>query len=268
MKSVSVLKMKELEIEILDYFHHYCCENRICYFLWYGSLLGAVRHNGFIPWDDDIDVAVPRSDYERLIKEFNAENKSDFRLITADNNTDYYLPYAKIINTKTILREEVDSCCEIGVYIDVFPLDNLGRSIKEAQRLLGTTKRWRVCLDIKNTLIVRHRKWYKNIILRMGKLILATRDNNSIARKVNDLAKQNNERGNFLVGNMVLCTYKTREIMRREWIEKRTLHSFETHMFYIPKGHHEILEQLYGDYMKPPSTHRITHHSSAAYMID
>ena len=124
MERMSKEELRKTQIGILDYFTNICEENGINYFLTYGTLLGAIRHKGYIPWDDDIDVAMLREDYDKLIDVFNTNNNSRYRFSCVENDPLCMYPFGKIIDENTILYERGEQGIEIGVYIDVFVYDN------------------------------------------------------------------------------------------------------------------------------------------------
>ena len=120
-------KLHKVHLEILDEFVRVCNENKLTYFLVGGTLLGAIRHKGFIPWDDDIDVGMPRADYNKFIEIANSKLNKKFLLDCYENNKDYYLPYAKIKKDGTIFDEEVSHHLDNhkGIFIDIFPFENV-----------------------------------------------------------------------------------------------------------------------------------------------
>ena len=127
MKQINIEEIRKLQISILLYVHEFCKKNNIRYSLSGGTLLGAVRHKGYIPWDDDIDIMMPRPDYERFVNEFN-ENRKDveYKVICSYNDSQFFQPFAKVVNTKTFLKETYKRpVAQMGVYIDVFPIDGL-----------------------------------------------------------------------------------------------------------------------------------------------
>lgn len=125
MKQINIDELKNIQVDILKKFHTYCVDKDINYFISCGTLIGAIRHKGYIPWDDDIDVQLPRKDYEVLIEEFNVSPPEDLRLRSLFSSKDYNLPYAKIENVKTCIIEYADSNVDIGVNIDIFPIDSI-----------------------------------------------------------------------------------------------------------------------------------------------
>ena len=131
-----ILTLKERQnvcLETLLFFHDYCEKHNIPYCLAFGSLIGAVRHHGFIPWDDDIDVHVPRPDYERLMSTFE-DSTGRFKLITCFNCDEYLLPFPKLLNCKTAMILPNGELFEQGIGIDLFPLDALPSDLKWAEK--------------------------------------------------------------------------------------------------------------------------------------
>ena len=101
-------ELKSIELQLLDVLADYCQEHNLRYYLAYGTLLGAMRHKGFIPWDDDIDVMMPRPDYDKLINTFNQNNTNpEVGILSHVNDNRYYLTFSKLISRKTVLKEEV-----------------------------------------------------------------------------------------------------------------------------------------------------------------
>lgn len=128
------------ELEIMDVFHSVCVENNLKYSLAYGTLLGAVRHKGFIPWDDDIDVLMPREDYEKFISLFLAAKREDYLLLSYSTTPDYTNTFIKIVkNHTTFLQYERDRNRKFhkGIFVDIFPMDRVapGRIGKRFQKL-------------------------------------------------------------------------------------------------------------------------------------
>lgn len=139
---LSVNDIKARLFDILVYFKHVCDENKIRYSLAYGTLLGAVRHGGFIPWDDDVDVCMPRSDYERLIEILSDREHERFKLLYAGNEPTYYYNFAKIVDSETTVTEiGSKQISGYGLFIDIFPLDNCPSDAKKFNSLLKQIRR-------------------------------------------------------------------------------------------------------------------------------
>ena len=110
-------------LEILKYYINICEENNLTYFLAYGSAIGVARHQGFIPWDDDIDVIMPRPDYERFIQICQQRDMGKYEIVTPQNTPGYYLPFIKLCDKTTTLWEKRHYHCVFGMYIDIFVID-------------------------------------------------------------------------------------------------------------------------------------------------
>ena len=140
MKELTLQELKEIEFDMLKMFDAFCKENNIRYFLAYGTLLGAIRYKKFIPWDDDVDVLVPREDYDRLLHLFQDNEK--YRLYAFEKNENYLFPFAKICDLETRKDEfGYESSIELGVDIDVFPLDAWDDDFEKAKKEAKYIKR-------------------------------------------------------------------------------------------------------------------------------
>ena len=135
MDRLTIDEMKGIELELMDELDRICKEHGISYYLGYGSLLGAVRHGGFIPWDDDMDVIMLRVDYERLMEGFSEWCSVDRYKLISYRDGESIFPFAKIVDTSTkVFENYTDKRYTNGVWVDIFPLDYVDPSDKEALR--------------------------------------------------------------------------------------------------------------------------------------
>lgn len=257
--------MNELQTKMLDmmqWYHNFCQSNNLRYFVVGGTALGAVRHKGFIPWDDDIDVGMPRADYEKFKKlAESVDADSRYRIEFPSAKKDFVYPYGKVYDTETTLIENTRYKTKRGLFIDVFPLDGLGNDRETAvanfeaidgkYNLLATV----VCA------LRKERGWYKNLAIICARcvppFILNSR---KLISKIDKLSKRLSYDECEYVANTVGNWHK-KEIMRREWLGEPTLYDFESIKVYGPENYNEYLTQLYGDYMKlPPEEKRVSHH--------
>lgn len=125
-KEITMEELRAIQLDILDKIHAFCTEHGIRYSLGGGTLLGAVRHKGYIPWDDDIDIMLPRPDYERFLKEFDGKY-AELNLQHYGNDNTCCIPFAKVYDNRTVLIEKLQKS---GIYIDVFPIDGLPEESK------------------------------------------------------------------------------------------------------------------------------------------
>lgn len=256
-------EIKIIALNLMKVFHRFCEEKGIRYFMAYGTLLGAVRHRGFIPWDDDIDVAVPRSDYDRIIREFNGWCEEDVELISYETNEGYYLPYAKLIDTNTVLIEKIDHPIPIGVYFDIFPIDNMPDDKGKAAKLIKKTVFWNRVNGFKMYVVPERKlsiKCFAHVILKT--FLQFFKRKNIIKKIINISRKYESEGTSKYMGCVVSPFYKEKEIMEKDWYSDRVSLTFEDGEFYAPAGYDSILKKLYGNYMEfPPKEQQVTHHS-------
>ena len=143
MQKMRLKDIQSVSLEVLKDVHDFCITNDIRYSLAYGTLIGAVRHQGFIPWDDDIDIFMPRPDYEKFCKIYPSEK---YKLISSYDQ-DSYLAFSRVCEMdKTLVKEFVPWCkCDTGVWIDVFPLDGAEENKEEWDaRYREATKMWQL----------------------------------------------------------------------------------------------------------------------------
>lgn len=253
MKEIQVQELKQIQQKLLKELHNYCDKHNLCYYLTYGTLIGAIRHKGYIPWDDDVDVFLPRNDYTYLLNHFNADVDNGVSVVSNELNTDYYLPFAKIIDTNTIMIEEVNSSFKLGVYIDVFPLDNLSDNYNEAKAIIRKAFRYNKLLMLKNISVNPNRKWYKNVVLCLGRLSSSLLSRKWIIRKINEQGCNRNEQFTKYIGVLTGISYGDESrVFESKWFEERILSPFENNSYFIPQGYDRFLRHLYGDYMTPP----------------
>lgn len=260
---INLQERKQILVGILESVDEYCRKNKLKYYLYFGTLLGAVRHKGFIPWDDDVDIAMPRKDYEKFVKEFNCERKDMLRVIAIENEGTCYTPFAKVVDYRTRLREDISDSVEIGINIDVFPLDYLSNDYGRALRLDKSIAIYRKILHYLSISYIP-RQWYKKMVLSMLKLI----KRESVVRRIVKKAKKYSAMTDSkYVASVVTMTTGIREIMETDFFTEEVELEFENKMYKAPVKYKKVLEHLYGDtYMQlPPVEERITHHCNKAW---
>ena len=125
-----IAELKEIQLGILREIDKLCKAYHLKYFMSDGTLLGAVRHKGYIPWDDDLDIWMPRKDYEKLEQIMNQED-SCYKVVNHKNTKGYIYAFGKAVDTRTILKENIEVNCPMGIYVDIFPYDGQKKKKKE-----------------------------------------------------------------------------------------------------------------------------------------
>lgn len=260
MKEIFLNELKTIQLDVLDVVASFCEKENISYFLAYGTLIGAIRHNGYIPWDDDIDIIMPRPDYEKFLNSFNGFHPH-IRSIDIRSNTNYCLPFAKAYDIRTIVDESMYKEKDIfGVFIDIFPLDGFGnmsqvKKIRFYNRLLNT----------KSAVLNNQRKILKNILMGMGKIVLLPFTKYSIIKRMQETAQICSYDESEFVDSM-FSPYSLKEICHKSVFSVFIYKEFEGKQYRIPQEYDSYLKLIYGDYMKlPPIEKRISHHSSRAW---
>lgn len=263
---------KSIVIDILREFHKICKENNLRYFACGGTAIGAVRHKGIIPWDDDIDVSMPRPDYERLIEICSSRDMGNYELVTPENTENYPLPFLKLCRKDTTLIEESDTPCVIGVFMDIFPLDGTSPDKTEAATLKRRYDRIRNKLEAISTrntfieyisLLKDSHEWGRFVVKTMG-FFLRNRMRRMFMKILNDISeKYPFESAENLI--VYAGSYGEREVMPRSFCEGKDIEMpFENVKVMMPSGYEEYLTRIYGDYMQlPPKEKQVSHHYHA-----
>lgn len=267
MKQINIEEIRKLQISILLYVHEFCKKNNIRYSLSGGTLLGAVRHKGYIPWDDDIDIMMPRPDYERFVHEFN-KNREDveFKVVSSYNDSQFFQPFAKVVNTKTFLKETYKRpVAQMGVYIDVFPIDGLPNDEQKRE------KYWNFIARQKNisTAVYENdsskEKGIKKSARKFLYLMFSFRKANFYANKLHKYGKKNNFEGSKYIANSIFGYHK-KETMPGNLFDSFVELDFEDRKFMAVADWNTYLANLFGDYMKlPPVEQQVSKHDFEAW---
>ena len=250
-------ELKQIEVSIFAEFLNVCKLLNLRYYLLGGTLLGAIRHQGFIPWDDDIDIGMPRADYDILCEKGQALLPSHLFLQNVDTDPECVMCYTKIRDSNTTFLETSARKMNInhGVFIDIFPLDFYPQEKDRQKETEKKKRRYERRLSLcyyspeKYTLEQRLRKLILLVAFPSRKTIICKREKLYRAVQKSDLLV--NYGG----------AWGKKEIIPAEWYGEGTTVTFEGMKVTAPQHYQKWLTQVYGDYMKlPPEEKRITHH--------
>lgn len=265
MREMSLKEIQQVSLEILSEVHEFCVSNGIKYTLQGGTLLGAIRHKGFIPWDDDIDIAMPRPDFEKFCELYLKSGK--YKLFCSGHSKEScYLAFARICemqNTDVDCSEIPWTCVNTGIWIDVFPLDGANDNHKEANEVVKKIK----SLWEKQYRVRYARRRFSHVKGLTGKIKLLVQkmlyySTSPIKRHIN-MCKSIPYGDTSHYCNFSYCDYGMHEYHRTDVLKETILHDFEGHKFCIMEGYDEALKEKYGNYMQlPPIEQRVRQHDA------
>lgn len=243
-------KIKAIEIDLLRNFDKVCKKHKIKYILWAGTLLGAIRHHGFIPWDDDLDVCLNRQEFEKLLEISKDEFEDPYFFQTYETDRKFFFPYARLRNSNTtgIIKCDYSSNYNNGIYIDIFVLDGFPMNDKEY-----------LCFMKKNDFLLRMVKLFdnkesydKNIIKNIIKSIIKNLLNRDyfIEKYISNIKK-------YSISNKIGLVTHGKDLCKKYWCFSQDFYETTCIDYYdikvsIPKEYDKILSNMYGNYMRLP----------------
>lgn len=273
MKKLSFREAQLGAYGVLKFLDRLCRDNKLSYFLMYGSLIGAIRHKGIIPWDDDIDIMMPRPDYDKLIQICKNKKIYPFKLFENSIVPEYPHPIARMSDQRYRIVFDNEKDYDIGLFVDIYPLDGVGNDFEKAHKLIR-----RANYNASLCFLTSRKKFDKDntnsffrMLLKLPAYAWANFFGNShYLQKSNLFCRENEyEKSEYVSGVAQPWREKkgqNKNIYKKEWFDVIEVF-FEKDMFYAPRGYDEILKMGYGEYMIPlPENERSTHHSYVAYL--
>jgi len=265
MNELDLKEIQNIELDMVKYMDGVCQQNKIPYFLLGGSTIGAVRHKGFIPWDDDVDIGIPRSSYKKL-RDIVNNDSSPYKLMNYDTVDDYGYSMPKLYDTRTTLIDYKLGSGEerLSVFVDVFILDGVGNG------KIGSLV-WFYFLYVFKRMVFLSRRNLKmeslpkTIIFFMPWVLCKFIGSKNINKVFNSLAALKKFENKKYIANLS-GRYGRREIVKQEYFTEGVKVPFEDTSLYIPAGYDDYLRTVYGDYMKlPPKGKQVTNHLTDAW---
>lgn len=269
MKELTLIERQQLALAVLEHIDLLCRTLSLNYSLTGGTLLGAVRHKGFIPWDDDIDILMPRSDFETLKSYFLTNSDPLCHWVSYDTDDRYGYFFAKIVHSDTFV---IDPFCNfreapLGVAVDVFPVDELGETQQKAEKNINKIKGLIYLLIASNWgkyFRSFSRPWYVEPIRLMLFVLSRLTKPRWLINKINEVCEIPSKKKKKFWG--IIMFANNRYVHEKTFFQDYHELEFEGRRFQVLKLYEQMLTELYGDYMKlPPKEKRMTHHHGHFY---
>lgn len=262
MKEISLEESRAIQLGILSEVDRYCNDNALTYYMSYGTLLGAVRHKGFIPWDDDIDIAMPYPDYEKFCLGYKG---SQFKVNYWKLQPLFHCNYSKFEDLRTVVFEEIVDDYKIGINIDIAPIIGLPPNLNKAKIYFNGIIFYRNMLGLKKMKFRKGRSILKQLGLLLAKVPLAFVS----YKMINEMIDKKCKKYPIEDSKYVICVGSfnpSKEIIEKEKMGIPMRLPFETGCFSAPSGYDAWLKRIFGDYMVlPPEEKRISRHTFKPY---
>lgn len=268
-KELSMQEIQSISLEILKSVTDLCEELHLRYFLIYGTLIGAVRHHGYIPWDDDVDIMMPRPDYDKLLDYLSTNKLPNLTLFNRETCPSYPYMISRISDDRYILELDNEESVGMGVFIDIYPYDGLGETKEEALKFgLKGDRLSSLCYQAtrKHFAIEITKSKFRKIIKRPVFIISKMIGKDYFQKKLDRLSRVKEYDKSEFVGCVVWLSGGIKDIFKRSWFDETIMMPFDKYEFRVPKNYDKVLRHAYGDYMQlPPEKDRVGQHYFKAY---
>lgn len=268
-RELELKEIQQIELEILEYLHQLCQEHHITYFIDFGTLLGAVRHKGFIPWDDDTDISLARDEFEKLVHILRHTEHERFGFIDFHTNPDYPFPYARVYDKRTFRETSVkNKALQLGTCVDIFAYDGYITNALDKKKINAFNK-FRILSY--NTLdgIVNHKKSFmENLGRKIAYGIFRHTHALFWNQKIEKIARSYSV---HQARHLELSTYHSQPSpnIPKEWLYDVIQWPFEGRQFNVPRAYHQLLVVEFGpDYMTPLPSSEIINGQDKNYIME
>jgi len=265
MRKIETTELKSIQLEILVEVDSFCMQNGIKYSLGGGTLLGAIRHKGYIPWDDDIDLMMPREDYDRFAATFRSAT-CELQDLRKDPNV--IESFLKVNRKGTMMRDTVFGRNLWAIFIDIFPIDGLPNDWQDHyQKIKRLRDNLPIVCPFYKTVAGNKPLWYaKYIFKRISHPFI--RNVLDIKNEIEDIARSAPFNSSPFAG-VILGSYGEKEVVKKSVFDEYIELPFEGVKFPAIKDYDTYLSAIYGDYMTPPPVEkRVSHHLYDSYVDD
>lgn len=268
MRKIELEELKQIQLQILDEVVDFCTKHQIKYFLMAGTLLGAVRHQGYIPWDDDIDIGMLREDYERFLELYSKE-QGNYYLYNMNTSKSCSLFFTKLCLKNTL---EVDKNLvhqeKNGLGIDIFPIDDV-----KSKNYITFANKLKTIIRMRNAKAIKlkeffKKSWINGMVVFFVKCILFFVSYDRLYFfAMKEIYKEKKNTNNIFVRGNVIWGYGAKELVNYSIFDEEIEILFEGKMYTCPKRYDEWLRSIYGNYMElPPIEKRIAHNREVYFL--
>ena len=275
MTNINYLSLKEVQTEslkVLKFIDEVCQKNGFHYFIAYGTLLGAIRHQDIIPWDDDVDIWMPREDYNKFTEYCitNADKIRPLELLSP-RNKDYPYMISRLSNSNYILEEDNVKPYGLGVFVDIYPLDGVGSNLSDSYALKRKVCKYvSLCfLSTRVNFSIERTKGFFKLLIKYPAYVLAKiLGKEYFFNKIQKIADAQDYASSKYVSCLVWDPLSAvKFVFSKDDFVNPVKVKLGDYMFNAPSNSHEILKLIYNDYMKlPPKEDRIGYHFARAYL--
>lgn len=270
-EKLTINEIQLVSLEILYEISTICETQNFQYSLIYGTLIGAIRHHGYIPWDDDIDIMMPRPDYEKFLiyMKNNTDKYPNLHVFNHEECSEYPYMITRVSDDRYVIKMENEKPYGMGIFIDIYPFDGLGDDKKEAlaygmkgdrlSSLCYQASREHFAIETTTSIL---RIMIKYPVYIFSKII----GKEYFQNKLEKLAGKRDYESSKYIGCVIWLSGGEKDIFPREWFDETIFFEFEKYKFRVPKNYDKVLRHIYGNYMAlPPMKDRIGHHCYEVY---